>query len=358
MEGLAGQGRVDEGGRDAGPKLDQVRVEEAEARLRGWIPSTPLVLHPGMGQILQRDVYLKLESLQLTGSFKIRGAANILLSLTHEEAERGVVACSSGNHARAVAHMARRLGVDAVVVVPGWVDPAKLRAIQAEGARVERVSGGYDDAEDRAVERSRSEGRTLIHPFDDLRVVAGQGTLGSELLRELPPELPPGDVLVPLSGGGLAAGVGAALQGGRHRLVTVSAERAAVMHTCLRLGRQVEVPEQPTLASALSGGIGRPNRVTFSLLQQLEALRLRVPEQAVEQAVARAFRSLHLVVEGGGAVGLAALLDERGEVALPPQLCDRSGPLVVVLSGGNLDPRRLLELVESDGGEGGGRPGS
>lgn len=334
----AGQGRaVDLPDRDA--------VRGAMRRIHGHVLTTPLLLHPALSRHLQRDVWLKLESLQLTGSFKVRGAANRLLALPPEERSRGVVACSSGNHARAVAHTARRLGVDALLFVPDWVDPGKLKAIEGEGARVVRVDGGYDEAEDQALEWARSERRALIHPFDDPHVVAGQGTLGLELLEALPSEAPAGDVLVPLSGGGLAAGVGLVLEDSPHRLVTVSADRAAVMRASLREGRQVTLPEHPTLASALSGGIGRPNRVTFPLLRRLPAIHLEVDERAVEDAVIFAFQALGLVVEGGGAVGLAALLAQGGRPALPEVLRERSGPLVVVLSGGNLDPHRLVQLL-------------
>jgi threonine dehydratase len=315
-------------------------------RIHGHVLTTPLLLQPELSRSLQREVWLKIESLQITGSFKVRGAANRLLALSPEEQSRGVVACSSGNHARAVAYTARRLEVDALLFVPDWVDPAKLKAIEAEGARVVRVEGGYDEAEDHALERARSEGRALIHPFDDPHVVAGQGTLGLEILEALPDDAPPGDVLVPLSGGGLAAGVGLVLEQSRHRLVTVSADRAAVMRASLHEGRQVTRPEHPTLASALSGGIGRPNRVTFPLLRRLPAIHLEVEERGVEDAVVFAYRALDLVVEGGGAVGLAALRDGRGEPVLPGPLRERSGPLVVVISGGNLDPHRLIQLLE------------
>jgi threonine dehydratase len=321
-------------------------VEHALRRIRSHVPPTPLVFHPGLTSLLQRPVWLKLESLQITGSFKVRGAANRLLALSSSERRRGVVACSSGNHARAVAHMARRIGTDALLFVPDWVDPGKLEAMEAEGARVVRVEGGYDQAEIRATDAAHQEGRTLIHPFDDPEVVAGQGTLGLEILTDLPEDAPQGDVLVPLSGGGLAGGVGLALEGSPHRLVTVSAHRVAVMRESLARGRPTEIPERPTLASALSGGIGRPNRVTFPLLRRLPALHLEVGEAAVARGVAYAFRCLRLVVEGGGSVGLAALLRGDGTLTLPEPLRDRSGPLVIVFSGGNLDSRRLLELLE------------
>lgn len=318
-------------------------AEEALGRIRSHVPATPLLHHPELSENLQRQVWLKLDCLQVTGSFKVRGAANRMLRLTPPEREQGVVACSSGNHARAVAYMARRLGLDALVFVPEWVDPGKLAAIQEEGTRVLKVAGGYDGAERCARAAEQKEGRTLIHPFDDPDVVAGQGTLGLEILSELPPDAPPGDLLVPLSGGGLACGVGLALEGTGHRLVTVSADRVAVMRESLRRGRPVDVPERPTLASALSGGIGLPNRITFPLLRDLPAVHLVVEEAAVVRAVAFAFHRLRLVVEGGGSVGLGALLPEGGAPTIPDPLRDRSGPLVIILSGGNLDPSLLLD---------------
>lgn len=280
------------------------------------------------------SVFLKLESLQRTGSFKMRGAANRLAKLSPEERARGVVAASSGNHARAVAEASRLLGVQATVCVPNWVDPLKLRAIRAARARVVLAGPTYDDAEARAVALADDEGLAPVHPFDDLDVIEGQGTVGVELLDQLAGLE---EVVVPLSGGGLVAGVGLAVRERGVRVVAVSAERASVMHRSLLEGRPVQLAEEKTIASALSGGIGMANRYSFEIVREVVDEHVVVSEDAVRTAVARAFRERRLVVEGGGAVALAALWSGH----------EPRGRAAVVVSGGNLAPALLTELVGS-----------
>lgn len=280
------------------------------------------------------SVFLKLESLQRTGSFKMRGAANRLAKLSPEERARGVVAASSGNHARAVAEASRLLGVQATVCVPNWVDPLKLRAIRAARARVVLAGPTYDDAEARAVALADDEGLAPVHPFDDLDVIEGQGTVGVELLDQLAGLE---EVVVPLSGGGLVAGVGLAVKERGVRVVAVSAERASVMHRSLLEGRPVQMAEEKTIASALSGGIGMENRYSFEIVREVVDEHVVVSEDAVRTAVARTFRERRLVVEGGGAVGLAALWSGH----------EPRGRAAVVVSGGNLAPALLTELVGS-----------
>lgn len=289
------------------------------------------------------EVFLKLESLQRAGSFKMRGAANRLAKLAAEQGggsvdAGGVVAVSSGNHGRAVAEAGRRLGVPVVVCVPEWTDPSKLRAIRAAGARAVVAGPSYDHAEREAARLAAQEGLAMVHPFDEPDVIEGQGTLGLEVLEQVP-QLQ--EAIVPLSGGGLVAGVALALRARAPgvRVVAVSAERAAVMHRSLLAGRPVEAPDQETLASALSGGIGLGNRFTFDIVQDATSEHVVVSEQAVRAAVARAFRELRLVVEGGGAVGLAALWSG----AYRPR-----GTAVVVVSGGNIDPPVLDRVLATE----------
>lgn len=279
-------------------------------------------------------VHLKLESLQHSGSFKVRGAANRLLKLDAGQRGRGVVAASSGNHGRAVAEVARRLRIRATVCVPDWTDPVKLRAIDAAGARVLLAGPSYDHAEERAAELAAERGVPLVHPFDDMDVIEGQGTAGLEVVRRLPGVE---EVIVPLSGGGLAAGIGLAVRDLGVRVVAVSAARASVMHRSLRAGRPVEAPEEETVASALSGGIGMDNRFSFDLCGRVIDEHVTVGEGDVRAAVGRAFRECRLVVEGGGAVGLAALWSGRHR----PR-----GRAAVIVSGGNIDGRLLAGLAE------------
>lgn len=321
-----------------GPDLE---LEAARRAVGGFAIPTPLLFEPELSARAKTPIYLKLECLQVTGSFKIRGAANRITALTEEQRRRGVVACSSGNHGKAVAHVAGACGIPAVICTPEWVDPVKRSAMERAGARVLADGKTYDEADAQAGELQRQEGMTLVHPFDDPLVIAGQGTLALEIQEELPDVA---EILVPLSGGGLAAGVAYALKSvSPHATVTaVSAQRASVMLESLAAGKPIEMAEEGTIASALSGGIGLDNTYTFAMVRDWIDRHLSVPEEAILEAMAYALSHLHLVVEGGGAVALAAIL-----AGLWVPLSD-SGPTVIVLSGGNLDPKRLHEVALGD----------
>jgi threonine dehydratase len=316
---------------------DPLPLAEALDAVRSLVPPSPLLEVPELSERSGSRVLLKLESLQVTGSFKVRGAAARILALTPGERRRGVVTCSSGNHGRAVAWVAGRLGVPAVVCVPDWVDPVKLEAIRESGAEALLAGSTYDEAALRARELADERGFVFVHPFDDPRVAAGQGTVALEILDALPDA---GTLVVPLSGGGLAGGMGAAAaeRGRDVRVVAASAERARVMYESLRHGAPLELPEEETVANALSGGIELENRCTFGLVRRHVTDHVVVAEEAIERAMAWAFRRGRLVVEGGGAVALAALIE--GAVA-PAD--DR--PLVVVVSGGNVAADVLLGVL-------------
>jgi len=313
------------------------RWTEVVDAVRAAVPPSPVLPSDALSRKLGRPVLLKLENLQRTGSFKVRGAAARISRLTDRERASGVVACSSGNHGKAVAWVAGRAGVPAVVCVPDWIDPVKLSAIRGAGAEAGLCGATYDDAAREAARIAAEEGRVFIHPFDDPWVAAGQGTLAVELLDQVPDLAA---VVLPLSGGGLAGGVAAALKAGGSAAacVAISAERAQVMHASLLAGRPIELEEEPTLASALSGGIELENQCTFELVRRHVTHHALVPEAAIEEAVLWTLRHERMLVEGGGAVGVAALLTE----VLPEIPAD--GPVVVVLSGGNLDLARLQEL--------------
>lgn len=307
----------------------------ALARVRPHAWCTPLIpLDPPDARLPDvPPVSLKLESLQCTGSFKVRGAANRLHKLSGASSQAGVIAASSGNHGRAVAVVAARMGVPATICVPDWVDPSKLRAIRAAEAGVELAGPSYDAAEDRAAAIADASGVSLIPAFDDPDVIEGQGTLGLEVLRQMP-EVE--EVIVPLSGGGLVAGIGLALRGRGIRVIAVSARRASVMYHSLEAGRPIRLPDEETIASALSGGIGLDNRLTFDMCKEVITRHVIVEESDIRTAVRQAFREHRLVVEGGGAVGLAALWSGRYR----PR-----GPAAVIVSGGNVDRRLLKKLV-------------
>ncbi len=316
--------------------MTEIDIQAARQRIARVTVETPLLDAPELDARTGAHVGLKLENLQVTGSFKVRGAANKILSLTDSERERGVVCCSSGNHGRAVAYVADRLDVAAVVCVPEWVDPGKLRAIR--GHRAETIIHGrtYDEAEARSWAIQQERGLCYVHPFDDPLVIAGQGTIGLELLEGMPRL---DTAIVPLSGGGLIAGITVALKRERPelRVVSVSAANAAVMYHSLQAGQPIEHPEEETIASALSGGIGHENRHTFRLVDDLVDEHLLVGEAEIREAMAFMATEHRLMVEGGGAVGVAALLSGAfsgvGEY------------VAVVVSGGNVEPSVIADCI-------------
>jgi threonine dehydratase len=344
------------------PDLDAARVAVARHASR-----TPLVPARDLSERLGRPVLLKLECLQRTGSFKVRGAAARLEALTPAERARGVVACSSGNHGRAVAFVAGRMGVPATVFVPEWVDPVKLEGIVAAGADARREGVTFDESEALATAYAANRGLTYVSAYDDPWVIAGQGTIAGEIAEQAHDGV--AVVVVPLSGGGLVGGIAAAFRdaqaagvGSRPEIVAVSAERAAVMLASVRAGRPVDLPEEETLASALAGGIGLDNQYSYPMVRDLVDVHVTVSEEEIAGAMRYAVERLRVVVEGGGAVGLAALLAEAAgrdvasegdaEAASRPA-ADRRGPaegaIVVVVSGGNVATETLLKVLAEAG---------
>lgn len=317
---------------------EEYGVRAARDAIQGIAVPTPVLESPPLAARVSGapSIFLKLENLQVTGSFKVRGAANKILSLTEDQRAKGVVACSSGNHGKAVAYVAGRLGIPATVCVPAWVDPAKLEAIRRYGAEAVVYGKTYDEAVTRSEEIRSERGLVSVHPFDDPHVIAGQGTIGLELLEQVPSL---DTVLVPLSGGGLIAGIAVALRAERSNIdiVGVSAENARVMYASLQVGHPIEYPEEETIASALSGGIGLDNHHTFQLVRDIVDEHVIVEEGHLKEAMAFFVKEHHMIVEGGGAAGIAALL--AGRVG---QCGDR---VAVVVSGGNIDLGLLMRTV-------------
>ena len=318
-------------------RLDAASVFEAARRIRGRIARTPLVHAQFTHRHRAGEVLLKLECAQETGSFKLRGAANFLLASPPARRAAGTITASTGNHGRAVAWMARALGIPATVCVAEGTPGGKLEAIRRLGAAVRPAGRTQDEAERHARILAEKEGLLFVPSFDDPLVIAGQGTVALEIFEDLPDV----DVLVlPLSGGGLAAGVALLAKALRPevRVIGVSMERGAAMAASLEAGKPVEIEEMPTLADALRGGIGLDNRWTFALCRDLLDGVLLVEEEAIAEAMRVLFREERLVVEGGGAVPVAALLS--GALTPPP-----AGRTVLVITGRNIDARILLEVL-------------
>ena len=305
--------------------LDHVRA--AARRIAGHVVRTPMLRDENLSARLGQPVWMKCEYRQTTGAFKLRGATNALLSLPPEALARGVITASTGNHGRALAHAARALGVPATVCLSRLVPANKVEAIRDLGAEICIIGASQDEAMEEVARAVEDEGLTEIPPFDHPDVVAGQGTLGIEILEEIPAL---GTLLIPLSGGGLAGGIAVAARAldPRVRVIGVSMERGAAMAASLKAGHPVDVVEEATLADSLGGGIGLKNRVTFDLCRALLDQTILVTEAEIAEAMRHLARAGH-VVEGAAAVGHAALLSGK----VRPE-----GPVVTLLSGGNIDP--------------------
>jgi threo-3-hydroxy-L-aspartate ammonia-lyase len=318
-------------------------VREAAARLEGAALRTPLLPLAGLPA-----AYLKAESLQPTGAFKLRGAYNAIAQLPPEQLARGVVTHSSGNHGQAVAFAARLLGTRAVVVMPDNAPPIKVQHVRALGGEVEFVRPSQHERKRRARELVDAEGLQLIPSADDPRVIAGQGTVGLEIVEQLAERGGPAAeskglaVLVPISGGGLAAGVSTAVKALRPdaRVFGVEPALAADAHESLASGRIVEWPSEK-VHQTMADGLRLESLVplAFAHLQRDLDDVLIVEEEEIAQAVARAAIDARLVLEPSGAASLAALL--RYGPSLAP------GVLVAVASGGNVEPERYAEILHS-----------
>lgn len=314
-------------------------IYKARARIAGRVVRTPLVPSASLSDVAGCPVSLKLETMQPTGAFKLRGATNALLALDPEERSRGVVTCSTGNHGRAVAYAAKAAGVRAVICMSELVPRNKVEAVRALGAEVRIIGRSQDDAQIEADKLSRTDGLVQIPPFDHADVIAGQGTIGIEVLEELPEVA---TLLVPLSGGGLIAGIAAAVKGVSRsiRIVGISMERGAAMVASLAAGEPVEVVEEPTLADSLGGGIGLSNRYTYELVRDLVDEVVLLSEVEIAAGMRHLFLQDRIVSEGAGAVGVAAILARKLDL--------KGGPVATVISGNNVDMRLFLRIA---GGE-------
>jgi threonine dehydratase len=318
--------------------MTQVTLEHIRAareRIAGKVERTPTVLSQSLSEQLGAQVHLKLEHRQTTGSFKLRGASNAVASLSADEKARGVVAASTGNHGRALAHAAKLEGMRAVICMSRLVPGNKLDEIRRLGAEVRIVGNSQDDAQQEVDRLVAQEGLVMLPPFDHPDIIAGQGTLGLEMIEQVPDAAL---VLVQLSGGGLASGVAAAVKGvsPRTKVIGISMARGAAMKASLDAGHPVLVEELPTLADSLGGGIGLDNRLTFAMCRDLLDDVILLDEDEIAAGIRHAYAQEREIVEGAGAVGIAALL--AGKVKA-------SGPVVVPLSGRNIDMNAHRTIV-------------
>lgn len=281
-------------------------IERAADAIKGVVRHTPLERSRWLSDE-RREVSLKLECFQVTGSFKIRGAMARIASLSEEELSRGILTVSAGNHGLAVAHCAERLGLDATIVVPRTGSRAKIEAIRRYGVTLLARGENYDEAEREAREMERASGKVFISPYNDPWVIAGQGTVAMEILRD---DADIDALVVPVSGGGLLAGVLIAAKAVDPRIKVYGAEPAAspTMKRSLEAGRIVEIEEEATIADGLAGNIERGS-ITFPIIERLVDEIVLVEEEAIKRAIARVAREDHLIIEGAAATAVAALDD-------------------------------------------------
>jgi threonine dehydratase len=315
--------------------IEAADIHAARGRLAGTIYETPCPYSETLSALTGARVFVKLENLQMTGSFKERGAANLLLQLSPDERRRGVVAASAGNHGLAVAFHAARLGVSAVIVMPEWAPLAKVTAARRRGAEVVLHGDNFDEAYARAREIEAARDLVFVHPFDDPRVIAGQGTIGLELLEQVPGL---DAVLVPVGGGGLLGGVALAVKTERPavQVIGVQAQEVPGMASALAAGTRVTVPAATTIADGIA--VRRVGEHTFDLARRHADRVVTVAEEEIANAILLLLEIEKTVVEGAGAVPLAALANRR--VALEGRT------VALVISGGNIDVNVIARIIE------------
>ncbi|MEG6521288.1 threonine ammonia-lyase [Desulfotomaculum sp. 1211_IL3151] len=309
-------------------------ILEAKERLQGVSRYTPLEPSEILSKKTGAHVFIKLENLQKTGSFKLRGAYN-KISVLAQEAAQGVVAASAGNHAQGVAFASSQVGISATIVMPEGAPITKIESTKALGADVVLSGQGYDDAFRKAQEIQHENGAVFVHAFDDPLVIAGQGTIGLEILEELP-DLDA--VVVPIGGGGLIAGVACAIKEKRPEVQVIGVEAAGApcMLEAFKSGAVHELKSANTIADGIA--VRRPGDLTFNMARKYVDQIVTVDDEEIAWAILMLLESSKLMVEGAGAVGIAALLHKK---------CDLSGKKVaVIISGGNIDVNVISIIIE------------
>ncbi len=318
------------------PMVDLADIQEARQRIAGSVRVTPCLDSAPLSEELGLDIHLKLECHQITGSFKPRGACNRILTLTDKEAARGVVAASAGNHAQGLAYAAAQAGVTARIVMPETTPQIKIKRTRALGAEVELTGTSFNDASERAREIERVSGAIFVSAFDDPAVIAGQGSVGLELLEQIP-DLEA--VVTPVGGGGLASGIATALKETNPtiEIYGVQTEAAPAMHDSFRAGELVPVESKPSIADGIA--IKHPGELTLAALQRYLDGMVLVSEAEIEHAIFDLLESGKVVAEGAGAAAFAAVRAER-----LPQLAGKR--VAVVISGGNIDLNLLTRIID------------
>ena len=310
-------------------------IKRAHNNISKYIYKTPQVHSTSLSKKNQR-VSLKLESMQITGSFKLRGAINKLLSLNNEQKKKGVIAVSTGNHGKGVAYAAKQLGIKSKIFMSKLVPTYRRNAIESLGAIVEIIGSNSDEADQYAREYALKNDIELIHPFDDLKIIAGQGTIGLEMLEEMSTV---DTVIVPTSGGGLIGGVAIAIkqQNPKVKIIAVSMKRGPSMYESLKAGKPVDVIEEETLADCLGGNIGLQNKYTFRIAQDTIDDFILIDEDNIAEGIKFNFDHHKIITEGAAATSVMVVKD---------QLSKHLGKnIICLICGGNIDAQLFSKIV-------------
>jgi len=309
-------------------------IKRANEILNGKVLRTPLVYSPYFSKQIKGEVYLKLENLQKTGSFKLRGATHKVMTYLDQIGPRGVVAASAGNHAQGVAHAANQAKIQATIVMPEWASITKQEATRAYGGTVIIEGHNIGESIQKAMQLVET-GMTFIHPFDDPEIVAGQGTVALEIFDELPdPDL----IVVPVGGGGLIAGVAAAAEGIRPktRIIGVQAAACPSAYRSCEAGAVVQVEAKNTIADGIM--VKQPGELTFQIIQERVDEIILAEEEQIANAILTLLEHKRILAEGAGAVPIAALLS-------PSMSIPKGGKVVLIISGGNVDSSLLDRIL-------------
>jgi threonine dehydratase len=320
------------------PVIGLQEICDAQRAIAPFVVPTPLVRSQFLSNLCGGDVFLKLENLQVTNSFKIRGAFNRFLHLSLEEKARGIVTASAGNHGQAVAFAARKLNFPAKIVVPKNTPRIKIEGIKKYGVELVLFGDIYDEAEQKAKDLARKDGLVFVSPYNDELIIAGHGTIGLEIIKALPNV---DTVIVPVGGGGLISGISIAMKSVKPSLcvIGVQSEASPVMHESLKAGKIVAVQMTESIAEGLSGGIEKDS-LTFKIAQEYVDKVLLIREETIRRAIFLLWDSEKQVVEGSGAAAIAPILENKRVFA--------GKTVVSVMTGGNIEAELFQSILASE----------
>lgn len=309
-------------------------IEQARNRIKGHIKTTPLHHSPYLSELIRGSVFLKLESEQITGSFKVRGALNRLMTLTKEETARGVITASTGNHGLGTAFAAKKLGISAQVVFPKEASDVKLKKMQKAGVEVIQ-DVGYADVEPYARKLAKDRGLTYVSPYNDPMIIAGAGTSGLEIVEQLDNI---DAVIVPIGGGGLVSGIATAIKAmsPHTEMIGVQSEVSPEVYESWKAGHWVDAEEADSLAQGLMGGV-ESDSITLDIIQEHLDRIVLVSEKSILEAIRVLYEKEKLVIEGAGAASTAVLLEHKSELV--------GKRVVAVISGGNISEEEVVSLL-------------